>query len=121
MIYEVWTLKQETLLKEALLSQGVPVQVYSSIVERLKILDTYYGTNRRQTDDGGYIAIILDVDMPDIQTAYESLLKKWSLSKECREFSDLLCKCKDNVAWRADLYIVGTEYSLVIVYKSEVL
>lgn len=119
MILKIWTLKHESELKEIVLLNKIPVEVYNSIIRNLKILDASYGGDRQLMDDGGYIALIVGENPTLIQKEYGNLLKEFHLSKDEVEFSDLLCE-ESTRRWKSDTYIAGSEFVLVIVYLEEV-
>lgn len=120
MIQKIWTLKHEPKLREIVLLNNIPSEVYNSIIGNLKILDVSYGMDRQLMDDGGYIALIVGESQPLIQKEYMNLLEEFHLSRDEVEFSDLLCEEESGRRWKSDTYIAGSEFVLVIVYLEEV-
>ena len=92
-------------------------EVLKFIENVLDILDSNYGSERSIEDDGGYVALIIGRDSITTEENYQEILDKHNLIKEYAEFEDVICSDVFGTVWCSDLYIVGNEYGISIIYK----
>lgn len=115
MILTYWTMMQiQQLLKDSEKYQ-IPQDVQNLSVNTLGILDDNYGIGRSLEDDGGCVIILIPDFKTDIDQAYHKILEHYRIGKECVEFEDFVCSTEEKV-WQADLYILGNDYGITIVY-----
>ncbi len=86
--------------------------ITSVIEEQLNILDESYGTDRNvEADLGGYIVIL--ENRKDIR-----VLKQDKLQWVVPEYTDLI-ECKEGVNWTSSLFLLSSDYSIVVVCTEE--
>jgi len=89
-----------------------PVQVNKLIRETIEILDENYGDNRRMRRDlGGYVFIAentVDIEMLKIEIV-KGLIP---------EYTDII-ECKEGVNWTSSLFLLSSDYSIVVVCTEE--
>ncbi|MBH6948100.1 hypothetical protein I6A93_10285 [Clostridioides difficile] len=101
----LWKKEDLNLLSE------YPKEVLENVNNVINILDENYGSNRKLTDDGGYVCIIDDIK--DIE-----YLKSNVLNGLIEEFSDVVYEDKINT-YSSTLYILSSDYSVTIISKNE--
>lgn len=116
MILKVWTGGQKSLLSETINKYQLPYTVQEFVENLLNILDENYGKERMLEDDGGYVALIIETDFDKIKQDYEEILDNHNLVRKYVEFEDLICTADRGGSWWSDLYIVGSEYGVNIIY-----
>ena len=88
-----------------------PKEVVDSVDNVINILDESYGYNRKQTDDGGYVCVIEDIE--DIEYLKVNILKGL-----VEEFSDVIYE--DNVDnYNSTLYLLSSDYAITVITKNE--
>lgn len=118
MILTYWTMMQrQQLLKDSEKYQ-IPQDVQNLSVNTLEILDNNYGIGRSLEDDGGCVVILIPDSETDIERTYHKILEFYRIERECTEFEDIVCSTKEKV-WQADLYVVGNDYGVTIVYPMD--
>jgi len=90
----------------------LPEKVISEIESIIKILSDNYGTNRKLTDDGGYVCLVKNTE--EVKYLKESIIKDL-----VEEYSDEIYK-SENEAYSSTLYLLSTDYSVVIITKNEI-
>lgn len=89
-----------------------PIEIINSISETIQILDVNYGTNRHVDNDlGGYVIIVENI--VDIE-----ILKQDKLQGLVAEYTDLI-ECKEGVNWTSSLFLLSSDYSIVVVCTEE--
>ncbi|WP_418620944.1 hypothetical protein [Sellimonas intestinalis] len=116
MILKFWTGKQKSFLSETINKYQLPYTVQEFVENILNILDENYGRERNIEDDGGYVALIIEPDSIKTEQRYKEILDKHNLVKEHIEFNDTICTDVGGIDWCSDLYIVGSEYGVSIIY-----
>ena len=87
-----------------------PKEVVENVDDVINILDENYGSNRKLTDDGGYVCIIEDIE----EVRY---LKLNILKGLVEEFSDVIYE--DNVdKYNSTLYLLSSDYAITIITKN---
>lgn len=101
MIYKITTKTEIEALKG-----HIPVNVISEAERVADILDKYYNS---QGMDGGYILIAEDIADLD------------SVKNEYFDYTDMVYEFKDDIGgWISALYIIGMEYSVTLITKSNI-
>lgn len=118
MILRYWMKSDEKRLLKDMIEYEIPKAVVCLISNTLNILDQNYGADRKIEDDGGYIAVIINKNCVIIDE-YQKLLDKHNLKREYAEFEDIICKDQKGREWKADLYIVSSDYGVTIIYINE--
>lgn len=103
MIKNIWNKEELSLLI------GIPVEVKDVIKENLDILEESYGDNRKNDNIGGYISIISSID--DVNK-----LKQHAIKGSVPEYIDII-NCNGGDDWIASLFLVATEFGIVVVSK----
>ncbi len=89
-----------------------PVEVINSMAETIEILDDNYGANRNVDNDlGGYVLIVENI--VDIE-----ILKQDELQGIIPEYTDLT-ECKEGVNWTSSLFLLSSDYSIIVVCTEE--
>lgn len=115
MILTYWTMMQKQQLLKDSEKYQIPQDVQNLSVNTLEILDNNYGIGRSLEDDGGCVVILIPDSETDIERTYHKILEFYRIERECTEFEDIVCSTKEKV-WQADLYILGNDYGITIVY-----
>ena len=116
MIKRYWTTKQMPNLHKFAEKNRIPDEVEEGIQNILKILDSFYGSEREVDKDyGGCVYVIIPDKNKDISAEYRNILDRYKVKKENSEFNDIIFE-KDNLCWHSDLYIPSCEYGITIVY-----
>ncbi|WP_125142161.1 hypothetical protein [Clostridium transplantifaecale] len=116
MYYIIGTENQYKNVTDELLNY-IPEKVCGLLHERVKTFDSYYGAHRDlEKDLGGYCAVFPTMQVTDNNT-YSNLLKKHFIRLEDWEYQDyIVC---DKSIWCEELYILSSDYSLIIIYPCE--
>lgn len=88
-----------------------PKEVVESITETIQILDENYGADRCINDLGGYV--LLAENIVDIEVLKQDILKNI-----IPEYTDLI-GCKEGVNYTSSLFLLSSDYSVVIVTAEE--
>lgn len=118
MILTYWTMMQKQQLLKDSEKYQIPQDVQNLSVNTLEILDNNYGIGRSLEDDGGCVVILIPDSETDIERTYHKILEFYRIERECTEFEDIVCSTKEKV-WQADLYVVGNDYGVTIVYPMD--
>lgn len=118
MVKNYWTASQLGEIRESCKQYQLPTEVEERMISTVEVLDKYYGTGRRMEDDGGYVALIVEDDEKWKVQEYKDILHNYHLSKEEREFQDILCSDKQGVYY-AELFIASSEYAITIIWCQE--
>lgn len=93
------------------------IVLYDNIKEDLSILDQAYRIDRSSFSYGGYIILCLNPD--GVADDIESLCNTYNLDKELCEFvDDVWFDSNCNIQWRKQLYLLGSDDSLMIYYPT---
>lgn len=96
-----------------LIEMKLEVNVISIIKEQLNILDENYGADRDINNDlGGYVVIAENI--VDIE-----ILKRDKLQGLIPEYTDVI-KCSEGVNWTFSLFLISSDYSIVVVCTEEI-
>ena len=100
--------KQNQLLEV----NNIPSEVIEGIKATIYILDENYGADRDvESDLGGYVVIaenIVDIEM----------LKQDKLQGLVLEYTDLI-ECSEGVNWTSSLFLLSSDFSIVVVCPEE--
>lgn len=118
MILTYWTMMQKQQLLKDSEKYQIPQDVQNLSVNTLETLDNNYGIGRSLEDDGGCVVILIPDSETDIERTYHKILEFYRIERECTEFEDIVCSTKEKV-WQADLYVVGNDYGVTIVYPMD--
>ena len=116
MVLKYWTKTDQERLLHDQKEYKLPQKVVTVIANTLGILDRNYGAERSIEEDGGYLAIITGTE-DDKQKEYQQLLNQHHIKREETEFEDVVCEGEDGNLWRAELYIVSSDYGVTILYE----
>lgn len=120
MTERIWTRTQNGKLSELQNKYRIPEEVIVEIHRVVDILDTSYGSDREvDRDDGGYVFLILQESEEELTSLYMEILRKYNLMIENAEFKDLIYDA-GMIQWHSDLYLVSNDYSITIVYTTEI-
>jgi hypothetical protein len=105
-------MKKIYLKKQLKELRDYPIEIINSIYEIIQILDDNYGANRHVDNDlGGYVIIVENI--VDIE-----ILKQDKLQGLVPEYTDLI-ECKEGVNWTSSLFLLSSDYSIVVVCTEE--
>nr|WP_312216676.1 hypothetical protein [Clostridioides sp.] len=90
----------------------LPVSVVQYIKTIIKILNDNYGVDRKPTDDGGYICILMSIEKV-------KKLKENALKDLIEEYSDVIYKSEEEI-YNSTLYLLSTDYSVIVITKNEI-
>lgn len=96
--------------------QNIPSEVQKVFNATINILDTNYGANRKLSDDGGYIILLLIDNDTNVKDIYDKILKDNHIQKDWCEFHDTICTHNGKIYY-SDLFIIGSEYSVTIIWN----
>lgn len=96
--------------------KNVADAVMNKIENIVQSLDTCYGSARSASDMGGNVFVLTD-DSVSMQQ-YEDILQSYHILKDAEEYSDIICR-EDNKEWLCELYMIGSDDALVIIYVRE--
>ena len=102
---KLWKKEDLNLLSE------YPKEVVENVDDVINILDENYGSNRKLTDDGGYVCIIEDIK--DVEHLKSNILKGLEA-----EFSDVIYEDETNI-YSSTLYLLSSDYSVTVISKNE--
>ena len=89
-----------------------PIEFINSISENVEILDDNYGANRNIDNDlGGYVVIAENIVVIEI-------LKQGKLLGVIPEYTDII-KCSEGVNWTSSLFLLSSDYAIVVVCTEE--
>ncbi|WP_270941627.1 hypothetical protein [Romboutsia lituseburensis] len=88
-----------------------PKGVVENVNNVINTLDENYGSNRKLTDDGGYVCVIEEIKEIDY-------LKSNILNRLVEEFSDVVYEDETNV-YSSTLYLLSSDYSVTVISKNE--
>ncbi len=91
-------------------SENIPDEIFESVFETIKILDSNYGTDRTEADLGGYILIVENSE-DAIKTS--DILRE-SINTAIPEISQKI----SNNFFRA-VYILNPDFSVIVFYNVE--
>ena len=118
MVKNYWTSSQLGEIRETCKQYQLPTEVEERILSTIHVLDKYYGTGRHMEEDGGYVALIVEDDEKRKVQEYKDILHNYHLSKEEREFQDILCSDEQR-GYYAELFIANSEYAITIIWCQE--
>lgn len=96
-----------------LIGMELEVNIRSVIEENLNILDDSYGGDRDiEADLGGYVVIAENIE--DIE-----ILKQDKLQGLIPEYTDII-ECSEGVNWTSSLFLISSDYSIIVVTTEEV-
>lgn len=97
--------KIKTMADSKTIENKFPNNVIAEVKRVAEILDTYYNS---QGIDGGYILIAEDIaDLNCVRDKYF-------------DYTDTIYEFKDEIdEWASVLYLIGTEYSITLITKSD--
>ena len=108
--------KQKGEYEEFFIMQNIPSEVQKVFNATINILDTNYGANRKLSDDGGYIILLLIDNDTNVKDIYDKILKDNHIQKDLCEFHDTICTHNGKIYY-SDLFIIGSEYSVTIIWN----
>lgn len=89
-------------------------QVFDLMLEKLSILESAYGQFQEYKEYGGEILFFTTKE--DFEELYPQLLTEYKLKENEAEYTDDIVEVED-VIWREKLFLLGSEYALVLVYS----
>lgn len=116
MYKKYWSCKQKGEYEEFFIMQNIPSEVQKVFNATINILDTNYGANRKLSDDGGYIILLLIDNDTNVKDIYDKILKDNHIQKDWCEFHDTICTHNGKIYY-SDLFIIGSEYSVTIIWN----
>jgi hypothetical protein len=88
-------------------------RVYDAIEEKLEILESAYTGYKAYDYYGG--EVFLFTDTSDFAELFPMVCKQYKLQEEQEEYTDVIVRA-EGVCWREKLYMLGSEYSVVMVF-----
>lgn len=101
---------------KAVFTDYVPLAIWESLDEKLKILDKFYGNDRNLDDDMGGYCVVFHPCSPMDWNEYTDILSKYRLRQGDWEYR------KENVdknslkTWIEELYLISNDYGIIIFY-----
>lgn len=89
-------------------------QVFDLMLEKLDMLESAYGHFKDYMEYGGEILFFTTKE--DFEEIYPQLLTEYKLKENEAEYTDDIVEV-ENVIWREKLFLLGSEYALVLVYS----
>ena len=105
----------EKTIHEAIQNPAISEQVSKRIAHCIMILDQAYGCSRSAFDMGGYVFLLTDIR--DSAWIREQLLEHYGISAENCEYTNEICREHGVGVWQEELYLRGSDDSIVIIYK----
>jgi len=128
-IIKVWKNEQVEELKDKLNDLGKTTDICNEecvnkivqiVNEYIDILNDNYGEKRNpDTSLGGWIAVILNFSLENIQAEYREFLNSYSLERELAEVSECVVECENGVQWILEIYIVSSDYGYVVLFPKQ--
>ncbi len=110
MTIKIWTMAQFQKLYDLQKKYGIPQEVINKAEKIIKNLDYYYGSERdADSNDGGYIFLLLPDSLEDIKNAFTILFQQHNLSPDSAECEEIIYK-NGIVEWHSDLFLICTDY-----------
>jgi len=119
MINRYWTHSQEADIQKLMKLHSFPCQVEQEILSVIGVMDGNYGYDRKITDDGGFVAIIIPDKISNTRESYQKILGEFNLKPDEWEYRNKIC-CDNNNEYFSDLYLAGTEYAIVIIWYEKI-
>lgn len=113
MYYRIKNRFEVDLMKEELIANGVPIPVIDRMYEVTDILDSNYGYQRSASSMGGYLLFFPTAK--DYLTASPAIFENYNIDSTLSEYDDVLASTQD-MNWREQLYLLGSDDSLVFMY-----
>lgn len=88
----------------------------SLIHDRIQTLDDNYGVERNLTGYGGNILFF--PDSTDYGRAFPLIANQYGLDSALSEYSDVIATWS-HVKWHEELFLLGSDFALVLVYPTE--
>ena len=83
----------------------------------VQVFDTWYGADRNWQEEGGYVALFVELTNDDNENL-KALLGQYNLDTDCLELADTMVTSftEDGIVdWVGEIYLSGTEYGIQIV------
>lgn len=113
MYYRIKNRFEVDLMKEELISSHVPDAVIDRMYEVTDILDSNYGSHRSSGSMGGYLLFFPTAQ--DYLTTSPIIFENYNIDSTLSEYDDVLASTQ-NMNWREQLYLLGSDDSLVFMY-----
>ena len=112
-------LDAEFLSEEIARTGNYPSIIADRIVEITNILDDAYGANRSEYDMGGYVLLFPNTE--NYSNCVNRILEFYHLKLDDCEYSERIGEqiLDGGRAWNEDLYLLGSDDSLVLIYPQE--
>lgn len=88
--------------------------IYNRICHSISILDNAYGERREAFAMGGFVFLLTDIR--NAKYMRREILDCYALSEENSEYTEEICREKDNTIWQEELYLRSSDDAIVIIY-----
>lgn len=129
MIVKIWKKEQIEDLKDKLnglvkttnfCNEECVNKITQIVNEYINILNDNYGEKRNpDTSLGGWIAVILNSSLENIQAEYKDFLNSYSLERELAEVNECVVECENGIQWVLEIYIVSSDYGYVLLFPEK--
>lgn len=86
--------------------------ISESVEAFVAVLCDEYGEKRNSESVGGFVMLLYG---PNSKDQREKILSYYNLTEESYEYRDLVCQ-EGNGDWVAELFVMSTDYNLVLLY-----
>lgn len=87
--------------------------ISESVEAFVAVLCDEYGEKRNSESVGGFVMLLYG---PNSKDQREKILSYYNLTEESYEYRDLVCQ-EGNGDWVAELFVMSTDYNLVLLYR----
>ena len=87
--------------------------ISESVEAFVAVLCDEYGEKRNSESVGGFVMLLYG---PNSKEQREKILSYYNLTEESYEYRDLVCQ-EGNGDWVAELFVMSTDYNLVLLYR----
>lgn len=114
-MYQVIGTVEQMEALSASVKDCIPTQVLERLKHQLEVFDKSYGVSRDiDTDLGGYVVLFLSMSQNE-QTEHKNILERYHVHDDEYEYRNIILT-KNNYKWIEELYILSSDYSIVIFY-----
>lgn len=87
--------------------------ISESVEAFVAVLCDEYGEKRNSESVGGFVMLLYG---PNSKEQREKILSYYNLTEESYEYRDLVCQ-EGNGDWVVELFVMSTDYNLVLLYR----
>ena len=87
--------------------------ISESVEAFVAVLCDEYGEKRNSESVGGFVMLLYG---PNSKEQREKILSYYNLTEDSYEYRDLVCQ-EGNGDWVAELFVMSTDYNLVLLYR----